>query len=271
METKIVSFCNQKGGVGKTTTTALVAYNLAKEGYRVLVIDFDPQSNMTSMMLKTKSHESDDVVTIDNTLMTAIKNNENLNKATIKIMRDLYLLPNAVDFSLYGRFLEANFSNEKDKIQFFSKKINKELRGEYDYIFIDVPPTMSLPNDTVFYACDDIIIILQTQQYALDGAQTLVDYIQHTIIDFFDSDVDVIGVLPVLSAKKSSVDQSILARAKEKWGDNVFEHHIMLMERAKRMGITGITDGKRDAWDKTTHEKYKDVADEMVQKIKENE
>ena len=271
METRIVSFCNQKGGVGKTTTTALVAYNLAKEGYRVLVIDFDPQSNMTSMMLKTMSQESDDVVTIDNTLMTAIKNNENLNSATIKILDNLYLIPNAVDFSLYGRFLEANFSNEREKIHFLSRKINNELRGEYDYIFIDVPPTMSLPNDSVFYACDDIIVILQTQQYALDGAQTLIDYIQNTIIDYFDSDVDVIGVLPVLSTRRSSVDKSILKKAEDKWGENVFQNHIMVMERAKRMGVTGITDSPSDNWDQITHEKYKAVADEMVKKIKENE
>ena len=85
MNTEIISFCNQKGGVGKTSTTALVAYNLSKMGYKTLVLDCDPQANMTSLMLKTKSQHSSDIEVINDTLMNAIKNDENLLNIVINI------------------------------------------------------------------------------------------------------------------------------------------------------------------------------------------
>ena len=113
MDTKVISFCNQKGGVGKTSTTGLVAYNLAKLGYKTLVIDLDPQANMTSLMLKTKSQNDDEIEVIDNTLMNAIKKKENLQNTVIEVTDNLYLIPNAVDFSLYGRYLENNFDTEQ--------------------------------------------------------------------------------------------------------------------------------------------------------------
>lgn len=271
MHTKIISFCNQKGGVGKTSTTGLVAYNLSKLGYKTLVIDFDPQANMTSLLLKTKSQNSNEIEVINNTLMNAIKNDENLLDIVINIKKNLYLIPNAVDFSLYGRYLENNFDNEKEKVSFLSKVLKRDLVGHFDFIFIDVPPTLSLQNDTAYFACDDIVIVLQTQQHSLDGAEDLIDYIQDTIIDEFNSTVVVIGVLPVLSKRGAAVDSVILNKAKKSWGDDVFKANIRLMERVKRMDITGITDDPHDVWDQRTLNRYKDVANELIEKVKSEE
>lgn len=270
METTVMSFCNQKGGVGKTSTTALVSYNLAKKGYKCLTIDFDPQANLTSLFMKTKSKDSDsEVISVKTTLMTAIKDNIDLNSIKIPIMKNLDLIPNAPDFYLYGRFLDVNFDDEDDRVKFLSKKINKELRGKYDFIFIDVPPTFGLSNDTAFYACDQLVIVLQTQQRALDGADALLNYVQTQIVDQFGSNVDVLGILPVLSERNAQVDREILKRATDKFGrDNVLKHHIMIMARVKRMDITGITDGKTDIWDKRTHKAFSAVGDEIISKLK---
>ena len=270
METTVMSFCNQKGGVGKTSTTALVSYNLAKKGYKCLTIDFDPQANLTSLFMKTKSKDSDsEVISVKTTLMTAIKDNIDLNNIKIPIMKNLDLIPNAPDFYLYGRFLDVNFDDEDDRVKFLSKKINKELRGKYDFIFIDVPPTFGLSNDTAFYACDQLVIVLQTQQRALDGADALLNYVQTQVVDQFGSNVDVLGILPVLSERNAQVDREILKRATDKFGrDNVLKHHIMIMARVKRMDITGITDGKADIWDKRTHKAFFAVGDEIISKLK---
>ncbi|MCD5423013.1 ParA family protein [Limosilactobacillus fermentum] len=270
METTVMSFCNQKGGVGKTSTTALVSYNLAKKGYKCLTIDFDPQANLTSLFMKTKSKDSDsEVISVKTTLMTAIKDNIDLNNIKMPIMKNLDLIPNAPDFYLYGRFLDVNFDDEDDRVKFLSKKINKELRGKYDFIFIDVPPTFGLSNDTAFYACDQLVIVLQTQQRALDGADALLNYVQTQVVDQFGSNVDVLGILPVLSERNAQVDREILKRAIDKFGrDNVLKHHIMIMARVKRMDITGITDGATDMWDKRTHKAFADVGDEIISKLK---
>lgn len=269
MTATVLSFLNFKGGVGKTSATALVSYNLAKMGKKCLVIDFDPQANITALFLKTKYQNKDKVATIESSLMTALNREESLDSITIEIEDNLYLTPNAVDFSMYSRFLERNFMDEKERIGFFKKKVDS-LRDKYDFIFIDVPPTISLPNDTAFYACDQIIVVLQTQERSLQGAEVLIEYLQNSIVDAYDSKVDILGILPFLSKRSASVDKEILDAASEEFGDeNIFNAKIMQMERVKRMDMTGITDNPSDSWDKKTHAAFKGVANEILERLGE--
>ena len=86
MAATVLSFANFKGGVGKTSTTALVGYNLSNLGYKVLIIDFDAQANLTSLLLKTKS-VVDDIITIDKSLMGAINDQIPLTDITIEIKK----------------------------------------------------------------------------------------------------------------------------------------------------------------------------------------
>lgn len=268
MNATVLSFLNFKGGVGKTSTTALTSYSLAKMGYKVLTIDFDPQANLTSLFLKTKSIQTgDEVITLDTALMTAINNKEDLNNIVVPIMKSLYLVPNAVDFSMYSRYLDKNIKSEREKVYFFKNYI-QPLKDKYDFIFIDVPPTISLANDTAFNACDQIIVVLQTQERSLAGAEVLMDYLQKTLIDDFDSKVDVMGILPVLSKRDASVDEEVLSSAIKEFGEaNVFQNKIMLMERIKRMDMTGITDNQHDVWDKKVHHAFMGVAEEILKRL----
>lgn len=270
MDAKVLSFLNFKGGVGKTSTTALVGYNMAKMGYKVLTIDFDPQANLTSLYLKTKSTvTNDEIITIDTALMSAINSGKDLQDITIDIDENLSLIPNAVDFSMYNRFLDRTFNTESEKVSFFAKKI-ESLKSKYDFIFIDVPPTISLSNDTAFYACDQIIVVLQTQERSLSGAEVLIKYLQETLINEFHSTVDVMGILPVLSKRNAAVDEEILRSAAKTFGkDSIFENKITIMERIKRMDMTGITDSPKDTWDKKVHEAFGLVAKEILQRLEE--
>ena len=136
---KVLSFANFKGGVGKTSTTALVGYNLAKVGKRVLMIDLDAQANLTSLMIKTSSNDNE-ITTIDKSLMRGITENIESDKLALVIKENLYLIPNAVDFSVYPRYLEKNFNAEIDRVKYLKEYI-KPLISKFDYIFLDVPPT----------------------------------------------------------------------------------------------------------------------------------
>ena len=93
MSATVISFCNKKGGVGKTSTTALVSYNLSKLGYKTLVIDFDPQANITQLFLKTKTRGQSAVATINKSLMTVLQNEEPLTNAVLSINQNLDLIP----------------------------------------------------------------------------------------------------------------------------------------------------------------------------------
>lgn len=265
---KVISFANFKGGVGKTSTTALVGYNLAKKGYKVLMIDFDAQANLTSLILKTQNNDSS-IITIETSLMTAINDTLSPNDVTLKINDNLFLIPNAVDFSIYARFLERNFETELEKVAFFDTFLDP-VKDDYDFIFIDVPPTLSLLNDSAFYACDYIVVVLQTQERSLAGAEVFISYLQDTLIDEFDSDVDILGILPVLSKKGAQVDEEILRAAVEEFGEsNIFNTKISIMERVKRMDMQGITDNVRDQHDRRVHDIFLQVGEEMIKRIKE--
>lgn len=266
MTARIISFYNQKGGVGKTSTTALVGYNLAKMGFKVLVIDFDPQANITQLYLKTATRNGK--VKINTTLMGAVRNNLPLDDIKMKIKDRLYLVPTSSDFYLYPRYIESRYHNEDERVQHMYNMIKDSVIDKFDFIFIDVPPTLGLSNDTAFYACDQVILVLQTQERSLQGARTVRDYLQNMLVDTFDARTDILGILPVLSKHRARVDDEILDAAKDEFGaENVFDNVLYAMERVKRMDMTGITDSPSDSWDIKTHKAYKAVAEEMLARL----
>ena len=265
---KILSFANFKGGVGKTSTTALTSWALAAKGYKVLALDFDAQANLTSLLLKTKASGSENaIITIDRSLMSAINENIPINEIAISITDNLDLVPTAVDFSMYPRYLDKMFNSEIEKVSFFKNALGS-FKDKYDFIFIDVPPTLSLQNDTAFYACDDIVVVLQTQERSMAGAEAFIQYLQNTLINEFESSVDVLGILPVLSKRNAQVDAEILEAAKQEFGEeNIFRNTITIMERIKRMDMTGITANNNDRWDNKVHESFSLVADELIARL----
>ncbi|MEE5988195.1 AAA family ATPase [Ligilactobacillus equi] len=267
MTATVMSFANFKGGVGKTTSVSLVGYNLAKKGYKVLAIDLDPQANLTSIYLKTTNPGGIPTVEAKQSLMSAIVEDISLDETIVSIRENLDLVPNSMDFSYFPRFLESNFSDEIDRVAFLKKKI-APLKEKYDFIFLDVAPTISLQNDNAFYACDQIILVLQTQEHSFEGATKLLQYLQTVIVDTFKAYTDVLGILPVLSKNNGAVDEKIIDVAKDTFGpENLFKERIFQMERIKRMAVTGITDNERDAWDKKVHAAYGNVADELVERL----
>lgn len=262
----IISCANEKGGTGKTSTTALLGWELASLGYKVLLIDCDPQANLTDLMLKTKSQENSEI-TIDPSLFALLINNRKISDGLIKIKNNLSLIPAAADMNLFSRWIDKQKLSEKDKVTYLKKSL-EPIKNDYDFVFIDVSPTFSLTNDNAFMACDRLIIMLQTQQRALLGARSFLNYIQTNLIDEFDSRVDILGILPVLTKGQSKIDSNVLNTAVKEFGqDNIFENVITAMERVKRYDMTGITENDKSVWDKATHSTYKAVAQELVARL----
>ena len=273
-------FGNMKGGVGKTTNSVMVAYQLAKQGYKTLVCDLDPQANATQLLRRTYGlqHDGEDLK-IDKTMMVALS-----------IMDNLDLLPSSEDFKSYPDFLEITFMPDKEKIaenpsslqsemsavkeqriSYFAKQLEK-IKDDYDVVVIDVPPTLSVFTDSAIYATDEIVIVLQTQQRSLDGAETFFEYLQQMYNSYEDVDFDILGVLPVLLKTRSGLDDQILEDAKEDFGeDALFDQIIHHMERLKRYDRTGIADHeltKADIHDRKIHYIYSELTKEIVERLK---
>ena len=284
-----ILYGNMKGGVGKTTNSVMTAYQLAKLGYKTLVCDLDPQANATQLLRRTYGLQNGVDLQIDKTMMVALTE-ENIKSAIVNIMDNLYLLPSSEDFKNYPDFLEMKYMLDKEKIEagnsntlqsemskvkeqriaYFAQQLAK-VRGGYDFVIIDVPPTLSIFTDSAIYATDFVIIVLQTQQRSLDGAETFFEYLQQMYNDYANIDFDILGVLAVLLKNNVGLDNQILKDAEADFGkDMLFNQIIRHMERLKRYDRTGIAEKgltKYDMHDTRLHYIYNALTKEIVTRL----
>ena len=286
-----ILYGNMKGGVGKTTNSVMTAYQLAKLGYKTLVCDLDPQANATQLLRRTYGLQHGTDLQINKTMMVALTE-ENIKSAIVNIMDNLYLLPSSEDFKNYPDFLEMKFMLDKEKIEagdsttlqsemskvkeqrisYFAQQLAK-VRDEYDFVIIDVPPTLSIFTDSAIYATDFVIIVLQTQHRSLDGAETFFEYLQQMYNDYANIDFDILGVLAVLLKNNVGLDNQILKDAETDFGkDMLFNQIIRHMERLKRYDRTGIAEKgltKYDMHDTRLHYIYNKLTKEIVARLKD--
>ncbi|OYS00610.1 ATPase [Lactobacillus taiwanensis] len=267
--TEIITFGNFKGGVGKTTNATQAAYELSKRGKKTLLLDLDPQANATNIMLKTKVNLTDEIFQFDSSLMSAIQSKD-LTKALVNITENLDLIGSSADFSLFPRVMERQFPKYIDRVTYLNELL-KPIAQKYDYVIIDVPPTISLITDAALYASDWCVIVMQTQQQALDGASAFIQYMQKEVIDTYHAPrLDLVGILPVLIQPGAPVDNLTLQNAVEEFGQaNILPTSIHQMQRLKRYGVTGITNDSR--YDKKVFEVYKQVVNNILSRIEANE
>lgn len=266
MSAKIITFGNFKGGTGKTTNSTMIAKSLSDRNINTLLIDMDPQGNATNLFLKTKNYIDGNVTVFEKTLMAAIQEKD-LAAAIINIKDNLDLLASSADFSLFPRFMES-ISDYNERVRYFAELL-APLKEKYDYILIDIPPTISLITDSALYASDWCIIVMQTHERSLQGAEAFLRYIQNEVIDTFQAPtLDVLGILPVLLKNGAPVDVSTLEAASDIFGEeNIFRTTIRNMERLKRYDLTGITN--EDMHDAKVKNIYNDVTDEFLRRLEE--
>lgn len=267
MSATVLTFSNFKGGTGKTTNSTMTGIELARRGKKTLLIDLDPQGNATNLYLKTKENVDNEVVIFNKTLMAAIKDMD-LDSAIINVLDNLDILPSSADFSLYPRYMEKVKKNYIDRVMYLSK-LSEGLISRYDYLIIDVPPTISLITDSALYMTDYAIVVLQTQERSLQGAQAFIKYMQEEVINEFHAPrLDLLGILPVLLKNGAPVDKSTLDKAQKIFGlENIFNITIKNMERLKRYDVTGVT--FHDQFDKSVQKVYSKVVDEIYKRIGE--
>jgi len=182
---KVISIFNQKGGVGKTTTSINLCSCLAMNGYKILNIDIDPQGNTTSGMgLDKNSLELSvyDVLTSDEiSIREVIKQSE--------LISNFYILPSTM--SLAGA--EIELINKLDRERILLEKL-KEIENDFDYVFIDCPPSLGLLTINALAASDSVLIPIQCEFYSLEGVGQLVNTIE-LVQKSLNSNLEVEGVI----------------------------------------------------------------------------
>lgn len=248
-----ISFGLQKGGVGKTTSTAITAFILSKES-RVLAIDLDGQGNLSEML--TNQH----AIEIENTVYNAIEK-ESVDDCIYKLTDKLDLMPANYDISQLSNLVSLDASNRR---LHRLKNALLEVQDQYDYILIDLPP--ALGEQTLFglIASDYTVSLLQTDPFAL---RALDDYLTlcKQVNEEHNSELRLLGILAVLLNSRAAMDQAILTKVKEDFGELVFENVVKRKARIKEYAAAGVTNHTKA--DKNALEEYEGFVKELVERV----
>ena len=207
----VIALANQKGGVGKTTTSVNLGACLADAGKKVLLIDLDPQGNATSGLGVDKKD-------IEESVYDVLINDVDLKDVIMKSSHEsLDIVPTTI--ALSGAEVElTNLMARETRL----KDAFGDVRDAYDYILIDCPPSLGLLTINAFTACDSILIPVQSEYYALEGLSQLLNTIK-LVRKHFNSELKVEGVLLTMYDKRTNLGQQVNAEVKKYFGDQVYE------------------------------------------------
>jgi chromosome partitioning protein len=209
---RIIALCNQKGGVGKTTTTINLGAALAEAGSRVLLVDFDPQGAL-SVGLGVSPYELD--LTVYNLLM---QRGVSVDDVCIKTsVEGLHLLPSNIDLSA----AEVQLVNEVAREQTLSRALRPVL-AQYDYILIDCQPSLGLLTVNALTACHGVIVPLECEFFSLRGLAMLIDTIDK-VRDRLNPELELDGILATMYDSRTVHARQVLSRVVEAFGDKVYD------------------------------------------------
>ncbi len=217
---KIIVFANQKGGVGKTTTAVNLGAYLAEAGKRVLLVDFDPQSNTSSSVGARK-----DAPGIYEVIMGKILPDQAIQQCTVP---NLSIIASSID--LTGATVELV---DQEKREYFLKRSLRPLGGKFDYIFIDCPPSLGLLTLNGLVAADFVIIPLQCEYFALEGLSLLLKTVS-SVQKGLNTELKIGGILFTMYDTRTrlahDVVQEVTGYFKEKVFRTIIPRNVRLSE-----------------------------------------
>ena len=208
---KITAFTNKKGGVGKTTTAVNMAAYCAEFGKRVLLVDIDSQGNATTALGFSKSSLKKSV---HNVLVEDDSASANIIPTQVKL---LDILPANVDLS--GAEVDLVYKRNRERIL---KEALDKVRGNYDYIFIDCPPSLGLLTINAWVAADSVIIPLQSEYFALEGVSQLMNTIA-LVRQRLNPTLSIEGVVITMYDGRALISKQIAAEIKKFFKNKLYE------------------------------------------------
>lgn len=248
-----IAVTNQKGGVGKTTTSVNVAYFLAKAGKKTLLIDFDPQGNASSGLGIDKQN-------VEITIAEAVVSPEQVSNAILPtehknlsiIVAPSYLANTEVELAqAEGRFARL-------------KQVVAQVESGYDYIIIDSPPSLSLLTVNGLIAANYLLLPVQAEFYALEGLGQLLETMK-LVRKGLNPSLELLGVLPTMMDSRTSLSGQVHEEIKKYFPDKVFENTIPRNIRLAEAPSHGLPVGAYDRFSKGARA-YKALTKEIIER-----
>ncbi len=251
---KVVSFSNQKGGVGKTTSCVNISAQIANKGKKVLMIDMDPQGNATSGLGIQKSK-------IKKTIYDVIIGKCDIKDAIIKTnFKNLSVVPANID--LAGAEIELHDLEEAEN---FTKLALDSIKDSFDYIFIDCPPSLGMLTVKALTASDGVVIPMQCEFYSLEGMSQLLNTVKR-IRQLYNPTLQVVGILLTMYNGRLTLTSQVVAELKKYYSDKLFRVPISRTVRLSEAPGYGEPICYHDPYGKGALE-YAAVSKELMMRI----
>jgi len=247
---RVIAVANQKGGVGKTTTTVNLGASLAYADNRVLLVDSDAQGNATSGLGLSKGEVEDDIYDV-------LINEQPIKEVIVPSSREnMDMVPASIQ--LAGAEVElSNIDRRETRL----KNALEEVRDEYDYILIDCPPSLGHLTINAFTASDSVMIPVQCEYYALEGLSQLLNTVR-LVQKHFNNQLKIEGVLLTMLDRRTNLGYEVVEEVKKYFHEKVYETIIprnVRLSEAPSYGLSIIDYDKQSIGSKT----YQDLAKEV--------
>ena len=251
---RVIAVANQKGGVGKTTTTINLSAALAEAGKQVLTIDIDPQGNTTSGLGVDKSQ-------VDYTIYDLILGECSIEESVIvSDFENLYLIPSNVD--LAGAEIELIGIQNKE---FIVRDAVKQIRDDYDFIIIDCPPSLNMLTINAMTTADTILVPIQCEYYALEGLSQLIHTI-NLVKERLNPDLDMEGVVFTMYDARTNLSLQVVENVKNNLHQKIYKTIIPRNVRLAEAPSHGLPITAYDT-KSAGAESYRLLAEEVINRV----
>ena len=208
---RIIAIANQKGGVGKTTTSINLAASLAEKGKKVLVVDMDPQGNTTSGFGVDKNN-------LENTIYELILNECSVSECIIKdVVENVAIIPSNVNLAAAEIELIG-----VDKKEYILKKEIDWVKDKYDFILIDCPPSLSMLTVNAMTTANTVLVPIQCEYYALEGLSQLIHTV-NLVKERLNPELAMEGVVFTMYDSRTNLSAQVVDNVREHFHQKVFD------------------------------------------------
>ena len=250
---RIIAVANQKGGVGKTTTSINLAACLAEKGKKVLAVDMDPQGNLTSGLGVDKDSVKKSIYEL---IIGEVDIKEVINK---EVLENIDIIPTSIDLSA----AEIELIGVDDK-EYILRNAIDQVKDQYDFVIIDCPPSLSMLTINAMTTADSVIVPIQCEYYALEGLSQLIHTVE-LVKDRLNSKLEIEGVVFTMYDARTNLSLQVVENVKDNLQQNIYKTIIPRNIRLAEAPSYGLPINKYDP-KSTGAESYMRLADEVIER-----